>query len=413
MSAVAQDTAAPVEFMPPDNTGLVYRSPDPGPGLHVLLVGISSYRYLGEGEEERTQTYKLGQLDSAAQTAGAFAHWLFRSEVDLSWPVRTIRLLASPSAIEAAGMPLLSEALPATFANFKQALKGWRRDANTGVEGAALFYHSGHGIQRTRGGSTLLLSDFLDPDEPTLAHAVDFNAIYDGMAEPKYQDMARTQLYFVDACRTDFAGLQDLANANPPEIWDISEGGRDDRVAPVFYGASVGREAFGAQIPGEVSAFGCDIMSCLSGSAADLIRNPAGARWTVTIGTLADTIALLVAEANRGPGRNMRNFMIDRWTKLDTPLVTLPAPPEVACRFTVGPPDILDHASITLNMLHDTEPYTFGPPWGEACTPRPPAGGYIISAALAPGCPAPYAPFGQQIVSLKPPIFDFGITFAP
>jgi hypothetical protein len=410
---VVDDPALRPQLTAPDGTGLVYRSPDRGPGLHVLLVGISSYRFLAEGEEEQSQTYGLGQLDSAAQTVGALGRWLLSPDVDLAWPVRTIRLLASPSAMEAADMPALRDALPATFANFKRALKGWRLDANAGADGAALFYYSGHGIQRTRGGSTLLLSDFLDPEEPTLAHTTDFNAIYDGMAEPRYCEMASTQLYFVDACRTDFDGLQDLANANPPEIWDISEGGRDDRVAPVFYGASVGRQAFGAAVPGQVSAFGRDIMNCLSGSAADLVRSPGGAKWTVTIGTLADAIALLVAEANRTPGRNTRSFMIDRWTKLDTRLVTLRAPPEVSCRFTIDPPEVLEHVSITLATLQSASPFTFGPPWGQACTNRPPAGGYIINAALAPECATPYAPFGQQIVSLKPPIFDFGVTFTP
>jgi hypothetical protein len=394
----------------PDRTGLIYRSPDPGPGLHVLLVGISAYPFLVDGEQEQPDTYGLGQLDSAARTAGDLAAWLLDPPIDLAWPIRTIRLVASPSPVEAARVPVLAQAMPATLTNLKRALKGWRLDANSGPDGATLFYYAGHGIQRTRGGSTLLLGDFLDPEEPVLTHAIDFNAIYDGMGEAAFDRMARTQLFFVDACRADFAGIQTLANAVPAQVWDITEGGRDERVAPVFYGASAGQLAFGSAVPGGISAFGRDIMSCLAGSAADLIRGPDGARWTVTIGTLADAIAVLVAEANRAPGRNLRSFMIDRWTKIDTPIVTLRAPPAVACRFTIGPPDALPHATITLDAVPRRSPMTFGPPWGDAVA-QAPAGGYIISAALTPGCPVPFAALSEQIVALKPPFFDFGITF--
>lgn len=397
----------------PEPSGLVYRSPEAGPGLHALLIGVSSYPFLADGDAERPMTYGLGQLDSAACTVCQFARWLQNPGVDLAWPLRTIRLLGSPSPIEHAIDTMAGGALPATLANLKQAIKGWRRDANSGTGGATMFYFAGHGIQRTRGGSTLLLSDFLDPGEAMFAHAVDFNALYDGMGDPKYTEMASTQLYFVDACRTDFGGLEDLANANPPEVWDIQRKGRDERVAPVFYAASAGSRAYGARVAGEVSAFGVDVMRCLTGGAADLVRGPAGAKWTVTIGTLADAVATLVKEANRVPRRDERSFMIDRWTNLDMPILTLRQPPEVSCRFTIGPDEVLPHASITLATLQQTRSFVFGPPWGSHDTHRAPGGGYVISAAVGSGCATPYAPFPEEIVSLKPPIFDFGVTFRP
>lgn len=411
-SSAATTAQIPLAPLAPDATGLVYRSAETGPGLHVVLIGISAYPFLAEGESEQPQTYGLGQLDSAAMTAGALASWLLKPDVDLAWPVRTLRVLASASAIEAAQAPLIAQALPATLENVSRALRGWRLDANSGSGGATLFYYAGHGIQRTRGGSTLLLADFLDPDYPTLAHAIDFDAIYNGMAEPAFDTMALTQLYFVDACRGDFAGIQELANANPAQIWNITNSGRDDRVAPVFYGASAGHQAFGATGPGGISAFGRDVMSCLAGGAADLFRDPDGcATWRVTIGTLADAVALLVADANSAPGRNLRSFSIDRWTKIDTPIVTLHAAPEVACRFKIGPPEALPHATITLDAVPRRTPVTFGPPWS-GNPARALGGGYIISAVITPECTMSFAAFGEQIVSLKPPFFDFDVTFA-
>ncbi|MFC6739814.1 caspase family protein [Methylobacterium tardum] len=251
----------------PDSTGLIYRSADDGPGLHALLIGISSYKFLKGGEEEQQNNYGLDQLDSAARTASEIQRWLLEPSAELAWPVRTIRLLASPSEVEAYEHPVLANCLPATLANLKRAVRAWRIDASQDPTGATLFYYSGHGIQRTRGDSLLLLADFLDPSESLLGRAIDFIEIYNGMAEPPFECRARTQFYFADACRTDVRGIQALANPVPATIWDISEGGRDDRVAPIFFGASVGRPAFGSLLPCGISAFGADVLACLSGGS--------------------------------------------------------------------------------------------------------------------------------------------------
>lgn len=394
----------------PASTGLVHQAEGSGPGLHVLLVGVSDYPFLEGGEEEQASCYGLGQLDSAARTAAEMMRWVLAPAGQLAWPVRSLRLLASPSPVERAASPVLADALPATLPNLRRAARAWRRDAAADPAGAALFYFAGHGVQRTRGDSLLLLSDFLDPDGATLAGAIDFNELYDGMAEPAYPGMAQTQFYFVDSCRADFTGVQRLANATPAVLWDITEGGRDDRVAPIFFGASIGRPAFGAAVPGGVSAFGGDVITCLAGGAADLVRTPSGSYWTVTIGAMAQALQQLVTEANRTPGRDLRSFSFDRWTNLDTVLVRLNKAPEVSCRFAVEPAEAVTHVAITLGALDQAAPFTFGPPCDLTGRYRAPAGGYVISAAVAPGAAAAYGAFGRQIVSIRPPFFDFPIT---
>jgi hypothetical protein len=394
----------------PDHS-LFYRSADTGPGLHVLLVGISQYQFLAEGEKELIKSYGLGQLDCAARTAGELARWLLNPTADLSWPLRTLRLLASPSKIERGLLPEFDASPDATLENLQVALHAWRQDASAHPDGATLFYFAGHGIQRTRGDSVLLLSDFLDPHGPMLARAIDFNEIYDGMAEPNYDQMAHTQVYFVDACRSDFPKLQTLANATPASVWDITEGGRDDRVAPIFLGASVGRPAFGSRTPGEVSAFGRDVMTCLAGAGADLLRHGPDARWTVTIGTLQQALAQLVKEANKSPGRDLRSFSFDRWTNLDTALVTLRTAPEVRCRFTFDPTDAQAYTTITLDGLRNAKPCVFPAQPLDPGGYRAPAGGYVLSAEFAPSGGMKPATLARQIVSLRPPYFDFPIVF--
>lgn len=414
---MADDPPAPPPPSPPspspttpDSTGLIYRSDEGGPGLHVLLVGIGDYRYLTGGSDEQPATYGLGQLESAARTVGELAQWLLGPDNGLAWPIRTIRLIASPSAIEAGAMPMLAAARPATMTGLSAALRAWRLDANADREGATLFYYAGHGIQRTRGDSLLLLSDFLDPEAAELAHTIAFNSVYDGMAEPQFDRMAQTQLYFVDACRSSFGGVNALANASPAQVWNITNTGTDDRNAPIFYGASVGRPAFGAMVPGRISAFGADVLRCLKGAAADFVQGPTGPKWTVTIGSLADAIASLVAEANRQPGRDLRSFTLDRWTKVEVPITTQSVAPDVTCRFTVAPGAALPHAQVTLSGVPSLQALTFGPGLGAQAI-QAPGGGYIISASVSPASPTSYVMPTAQVVLLRPPFFDYGIIY--
>ena len=401
----------------PHPEGLVFRSPDAGPGLHVLLVGVSAYPYLNDGDHQCADTRGLGQIDCAARTAYEIFNWLERPpKLQLRHPLRTCRLLASPSQAELLTAPQLANALPATFDNLRKAVRAWRKDAATDRAGAALFYFAGHGIQRTRGDSLLLLSEFLDPDAATLAHSVDMSCIYDGMGEPNFPAMAQTQYYFIDACRTDLAGVQALADRSAPALWDVTLGGRDERVAPIFHGAGSGQLAYGSTVPGEMSAFGTDLLRCLAGGGAECVRSADGtSRWEVTIGTLTRSLPLLIQEANQA--RRLRSFGVDKWTDMDATITVLPDAPTVDCVLQIRPNGAESHALIDLTL--GATPYKWGPPLKNPHPFQVKAGGYVLVASVrsdpTPADTEINAPadteIKKEVVTVSPPRFTYSVVF--
>lgn len=393
-----------------DETGLIFKSADTGPGLHVLLVGVSDYPNLAGGISERADAPPLHQLDSAARTVSEIADWLMAPATVLGFPLRTCRLLASPSDAERMEKPALADALPATSDNLQAAALAWRDDAATSRDGATLFYFAGHGIQRSRGDSLLLLSDFFAPGA-TLAHTVDLSCIYDGMGEPDFADMAQTQFYFVDACRTDLPKVQRLANRSAPSLWDVTMGGGDDRIAPIFFAAAAGHATFGSIVPGKISAYGADVLRCLEGGAAELIRGDDGmARWTVTIGSMARALRQLVGAANTQAGRKLRSFAFDKWTEMDARLAVLPAAPIVDCTLLLDPPQVAALATVDLARGTAGNLYSFAAPLANPHVFRAEAGGYLLRATVPADCDPPFGPL-EEIVTVQPPAFTCPVRF--
>ncbi|WP_419813887.1 hypothetical protein [Glacieibacterium sp.] len=390
----------------PDLDGLVFRSTDEGPGLHVLLVGVSKYPHLLDGDQPSPNARGLRQLDCAARTAMEIYGWLTRPDTTLGHPLRTVRILASPSEAELITAPDLAEAIPATRANLEIAAVAWRDDAAKDRDGATLFYFAGHGIQRTRGDSLLLLADFLGAG-PMLARSFDLSCIYDGMAEPDFPDIAQTQYYFVDACRTDLPDVQKLANASAPALWDVTLGGTDERIAPIFHAATAGKVAFGSTVPGEVSAFGKDLLACLGGAGAENVRGPNGrARWEVTIGTLANALPVLIRDADQPRGRRARSFGLDKWTDMDATITVLPDAPTVDCLLQLSPAGA--EACISVDLTLGGGPYCFTAPLDNPHAFKAKAGGYLLRTSVLPDATLTFAPF-EEVVTVLPPRFTHSV----
>ena len=128
-------------------------------GLQAFIIGVSSYPHLPGA--------------SAARTKFDFG----------------MQQLASPA------LELL---------NFLTAAAEWQSDAAADTRNICLFYFSGHGVQRKSSDSVLLLEDFGDHRGGMLRNAVDLDTIFHGMAHSSEQPkIAKTQLYFVDACRVE------------------------------------------------------------------------------------------------------------------------------------------------------------------------------------------------------------------
>jgi hypothetical protein len=84
---------------------LVYDNRAVSPGVHALIVGVSSYRHLpGGGGVQAAETYGLTQLSAAASTATAVYEWLATQSANLRVPLASCRLLLSPSGASLCGL---------------------------------------------------------------------------------------------------------------------------------------------------------------------------------------------------------------------------------------------------------------------------------------------------------------------
>ena len=372
-----------------------------GPGVHALVIGVSAYTYLANGAEEAKKTYNLGQLDSAAQTAASVSEWLLDASTRLRRPIKSLRFLASPSRAER--HPLLAQAVPATLENVHEALWQWRTDASVDREDTTIFYFAGHGIQRARGDSFLLLENFNEPRMPLLSNAVDLNLIYNGMAEAEFPNIAQIQLYFVDSCRTDIPDMTKFLDPEGAKIWSITLGGADMRVAPIFFASAAGTATFGSARPGGVSAFGTDFLKCVRGGAADNIKvNPRRKEWSVTIGTLARTLQKFVEAHNSTVVGRPRRIVVDKFTQNEAVIATLPGPPTVTCRVVFVPEDAHTVATLSFADATGVEP-PFEIPLTNPQIFDAVAGSYRVSAQVAAERSPPYRSSTPEHVSVLPP----------
>ena len=392
------------------------------PGLHALLIGVSRYPRLSGGDDMAEQTYGLGQLDSPARTIGNIAASLLDMRNDLTPPLKTLRVLASPSDGEGSlAVPstptsperLLRDLPGATLANVQDAAKRWRDDASRCNDDATLFYFAGHGIQRSLGDAILLLEDFLS-GATVLDHAVDINNIYNGMANPSQPGMARQQIFVVDACRTSLSALRRLEMPPTASVFDIDLGGTDDRVAPIFLSAAAGHVAFGAD--GGLSLFGQDFIRCFSGGAAECLPDGDDRAWFLTIGELAKALRTLVDISNSRSGGKARTFDVAKYVaSLETRLRRYAGPPLVECRFLVNPEDARAATALVLTDHLDRPVHKFpGPPFPHPYEFQVSAGHYRAAARMGGdlGGGQPYAHV-PEFITVKPPMYEHKFTLRP
>jgi Caspase domain len=315
-------------------------SQESGPGLHAFLVGISDYPFLPtETESARPGKPTLGlqKLSSAALSAYSVYQWLDLHKEKLSVPLRSRRLLVVPSASEKAAIPALGElASRADLDAFTKLAVDWRNAANSNPENITLFYFSGHGVQRKFRDHVLLLENF-GKGGPLLKDALDTATLIDGMAPgPDSQSIARTQFYFLDACRLDPEEFQDYESMEVTPLWDVYRCKCDDRVAAVFHTAEPGRAAYG--VPGGPSLFCEALMKCLSGGGgvqSPGIRSNESTRWNVTLSSLSERLNHYLAKISKRQGVNQRCLV--QGVVPGIVVVSLDGPPMVEITLRVSP----------------------------------------------------------------------------
>ncbi|MFL6275322.1 MAG: caspase family protein [Blastocatellia bacterium] len=377
------------------------------PGLHALIVGVSAYTHLPD-EDDRKGSPVLGmrQLSSSALAAYEIYQWLSQWQARLEVPLATCRLLLSPSPAELQARPELQGlAERATLNNFQAAVQEWRADALSSKKNMTLLYFAGHGVQRIRGDHVLLLEEFDDTKNPLLQYAITTTALMDGMAPVDGQaDIARTQLYFIDACRIKpevFAKYEDLQTA---PLWDIQKSNIDDRVVATFYTSIPGREAYG--IKGQQTLFSKALIDCLSGGAGDennCIDEEGQPQWCITINSINSALEHFMRQVNQEIGTLHTQMFRSSGLGPNVVIHRLNNPPEVEVQLFVVPSAALECADI--EILDDSDAHALDltkPVCPHPFKTRLPAGTYRVAAKIDPPQET-YKDYKPRHIYIRPP----------
>lgn len=351
------------------------------PGLHAILIGVSSYPYLEGGALEVADPWQMAQLSSTASSAGLVLKWLRDADAQqrLPVPLSTCRVLASPGPAEQA----VAGSLRALTDQVAAELNAWRDDCKTNRKHVALFYFAGHGVQRMKEDAVLCLEDFRKPGSGMLAQSIAIANIRGGMAPaPGFDDIARTQLYFVDACRVRPEYLSRFEAAGVRDVFDVDLAGADDRCSPIFFAAI--SNATTDAIPNQQSLFSLALLDCLDGDAGVPLdeETPQGdVVWGVTVESLNQQLCTTKldqinrdygADQTYAPGGQMRPAVICR----------LAAPPLVPVRLSIDPPEASEFAMLEID---GPKPAPNGPFKPHPLDGALPGGIYSFKVTFAPG----------------------------
>ncbi len=272
-------------------------------GLHALIVGVSEYPHLpGGAGPPGPRDYGMGQLTACARSAATVAEWLENAGQRLAVPLQSMRFLASPSPGER-NDPRLAQAEPATRESLRRAALAWRQDCAQDPDNVAFFYFAGHGVQRTRSDAVLLAADFADAEGNPLFNAVDVNNLFKGMAPTAARpQMARTQLWFVDACRGFPSAFDNFETLEAGNVFEVELPDLDERCAPVYFGAVPGGSAY--SVRGEHTLFSRALLDSLDRCGGQLL--PGRGRWEVTVGSLLRGMQAAIERLNAEEGSTQK-----------------------------------------------------------------------------------------------------------
>ena len=304
--------------------------------MHALVIGTSYYSYLPQNPDDPApdgvrETLGLSQATTPASSALAFARWLETEYHNPDAPLGSIRLLVSPSQEEKGRQDALANpeasVLSTTTANVKAALRAWKLDCEKNRDNVAVFYVAGHGIQLSKDDSIVLLQDFGDPIENVLGCAMDIGAIWRGMSN---QHAAKTQFYFVDACRIK-PELFSRYESTPVGVTLDVDGGGTVEVAPIFFSSAPRSYALGE--PGRGTLFCQALLDCF---ALHGVEGPDRAeRWTVTTTSLLKSLRTRVADLAAAYGEEQKT--VPGGMPVDEVFHVLPGPPEVPLHISLKP----------------------------------------------------------------------------
>lgn len=343
-----------------------------GPGVHAFVVGISDYTHLpGEADPPRPASFNLRKLNSPANSAYAFYQWLQGTPNEprrLRLPLATCHLLLAPSAGELAACPEMGNFSGATVADFIRELRVWRRLCAEKPNAQAIFYFCGHGVQTHDRDAVLLMQDFADPHSIPENGCIRFSNIFEGMAPhhipngEDYTNIAREQIYFVDACRESPDGLAGLRAFPGVSAFSAPLAGADERDAPVFFSTTPGEQAFGQR--GKASIFTAALLDALRLACDGVVEGPEGEQqWPVRVRFLHRVLKHLLSRRIEGPPQRVGNLQ----GLVGDPIVHfLPQAPQIETELMVLPEDMIAAASIEIKSVLDHQRV-----WSNAGDPPP------------------------------------------
>lgn len=385
------------------------------PGFHAVIAGVSAYRHLpGGGDTAAPDSYGMEQLSSTALTAYKIYRWLLERQSQLPLPLATVRLLLSPSPAEAAEIAKESPRLQVdrcTRQNFAADVRQWRGDAGSRDDNITFFYFAGHGVQRSKNDGVLLLEDFGDPNEGTLHNAAEIINIFNGMAPPAsvQRKIARTQLYFVDACRVLPSAFKNFEKMTVPDIFNVELSGADDRHAPIFFATVPGVKAYA--LKNEQSLFSKALLTCLKGAAGATLPEDAHGNvgWHVSVQSLNKTLNDFFPALTGIPDVDQA-FSMGGYPTGDTTIHFLDGPPSVEVVLEVDPLAAVPFTKVVIKDVESGAPVE-GLPSPLTLDPHPfpckvPAGIYTIDATIEPVNPL-YVDRPGKPRMLMPPRFPW------
>jgi hypothetical protein len=219
------------------------------PGTHALVIGVSQYLHFSDGAEPTPEGAELQmeQLSAAARSASEVASWLLEEYRCPLAPLRSLRVLLSPAPGEqiastvASKLPAGDPMVLATRANVEREIAEFRHACDSHAENVAFVYVAGHGVQLTNTGAVVLLSDVgCSTHLNRLQGAIDMASVHAGM---RYESPARTQFWFVDACRQRPAIARRFETLEGALKLDVPIN-QDTDCSPLFLAATTGTSAY-------------------------------------------------------------------------------------------------------------------------------------------------------------------------
>ena len=256
----------------------------------------------------------------------------------------------------------------------------------------------------------LLLDGFGRKSARILKHAIDSTSLIDGMAPSReFPNIARTQLYFLDACRVKPALFKKYEKVEADPIWDKTELSKeDDRSMLILYTTVPGAKAYGRS--DDQSLFSRALIRCLDGAAAE----SGDARlmvWSVTGMSLANHLQTQLDILNR-EYKSTQVVEIGKSPTRDFVLNRLDTPPPVNIRLQIEPEAARDWAQVEVTDHQETTAWKL--PFPVKPLPHPgilPAGMYVVKAT--DGREDPEWATGRWILQATPKIHDWSIPISP